>query len=75
MTTDEGEPSETPSYIGFVTAGQDAFAVVAFLAHFMGRMQTQNSKLADFSLSGANVQDSYCRRCRYQSTSTLCPCG
>jgi hypothetical protein len=69
-TNDVRGLSETHSYTDFVTAGQDAIALVAFLAHFI-RMQTQSSKLADFSISCAKVRDTCSRRCRYPSTSKL----
>ena len=59
----------------FVTAGQDAVSMVPFLAHFIGVMDTQSSKLADCSISYPNVQNIRCRCCRYQSTSTLCLSG
>ena len=69
------EPSETHSYIGFVAAGQDAFAVVAFLPRTLWGERNSNSKLADFSISRAKVRNSHCGRCRYQSTFTLCLSG
>jgi hypothetical protein len=54
----------------FVMAGQDAFAQVNFSYALLGIMQIQSSKIADFNISYASVHDTYCGRCRYQSTST-----
>ena len=45
------ELTETHSCTDFAVAGQDALAIVTILAHFMGGMQTQSSKLAGFSIS------------------------
>ena len=69
---DAGQLSDTHSYTDFATAGQDAFALVAFLCIYGGK-QIQSNKLADFSISRAKVHDTYCRRRRHQSTSTLYP--
>ena len=71
MTTVHGEPSETHSYTEFVANGLDAYAVVPFPCALYGVNTTQCSKLAVFSISCAEVRNIYCRRCRYQSTSTL----
>ena len=65
MATMQGELSETHHYTDFVTAGQDAIALVPFLAPFMRGMQTHSSELADFGISCAKVHYTYCRRCRY----------
>ena len=34
------KPTEANFYTDFAAAGQDVFAMVTFLAHFMGGMQT-----------------------------------
>ena len=75
MTTVHGEPSETHSYTEFVANGLDAYAVVPFPCALYRKNSTQCSKLAVFSISCGEVRNIYCRRCRYQSTSTLTLCG
>jgi hypothetical protein len=51
MATMQGELSETLHYTDFVAAGQDAIALVPFLAYFVWGMQTHSSELADFGIS------------------------
>jgi len=70
MMQPEGDLPETHFYTDFTMAGQDAFAMVAFLMYFMERMQIQSTELADLSISCAKGHDLYCRRCRYQSMFT-----
>ena len=71
MQPEEDLP-ETHFYTDFIVAGQDAFALVAFLVYFMERIQNQTTKLAGHSISCAKVRALYCRCCRYQSMSTQC---
>jgi hypothetical protein len=63
--------TETHSQTDFVTAGQDALALVAFLAHFMGECKLNAVNFEDYSISCAKVHHTCCRRCRYQGTSSL----
>ena len=46
----QGELSETHSYTDFATAGQDAFALVAFLAHLWGecKLKVVNLQISAF---------------------------
>ena len=74
MANDAGELFETHFYTDFATAGQDAFALVAFLNTYWWK-QTQSHKLAGFSISCAKFHDTHCRCRRYQSMSTLCLSG
>jgi hypothetical protein len=50
MTNDARELSETHSYTDFATAGQDAFALVAFLVHLWGecKLKTANFQMSVF---------------------------
>jgi hypothetical protein len=68
MATMQGELSETHYYTDFVTAGQDAIALVPFLAPFMWGKQTHSSELTGFCVSCAKVHNTSRRRCRYRST-------
>ena len=68
MAMMQGELSETHHYTDFVAAGQDAIALVFFLAPFMRGMQAHSNELADFGISYVKGHNTTCRRSRYQGT-------